>query len=261
MACHRRANSEVPNTVLVTGAAGALGKRVSCVLAAKGMTVVGFGRGRPPASWQHRWISDDVLATGSLLAAVRDVDSIVHCATDPMSPERDIDMVRRVVEVAASSELHLVHVSIAGIEEAGLSRYYAAKLEGERLLRASGIAHALIRSTQFHPFVLSVLRRLDFGPLLLCPPFRLQPIDPDHVAETIGRCVSDRTVGTKTLSGPERLTVSELADAWPRLRHAVRLRLPIPAIGPLAAMSAIRAVEGQCGGRSWQEWLGAYDGS
>ena len=239
----------------MTGADGTLGRRVIHDLSGRGIAVIGMGRGAPPRAWPHAWISGDMMEPGFLRSAAREADTIVHCATDPKSPSNDVGMVRKLVEVCGTLGCHLVHVSVAGIEAATGSPYYAGKLEGERLLRHSRVPHTLIRSTQFHPFVLSILHQLEYAPLILCPPVSLQPVDPDHVAEVIGRCVEQRAVVEATLSGPEHLTLWRLADDWLRSRCVRRLRLPIAAFGPLKPMAALRPVDGLSGGLRWTQWL------
>lgn len=244
----------------MTGAAGTLGRHVTRDLSRRGIAVIGMGRSAPPSEWQHFWIRGDMTDTGVLRGAALGADTIVHCATDPGSPARDVGMVREVVEVCDTLGRHLVHVSIAGIEDATGSPYYEAKLEGERLMRKSGVPHALIRSTQFHPFLVAMLRRLELPPLVLCPPISFQPVDPDHIAEVIGRCVEQRAVVSATLCGPERLPLRRLADAWLSHRHVSRLRLPMPAFGPLAPMASLKAVDGLSGGLKWAQWLGRGGG-
>ena len=247
--------AERERTVLVTGASGTLGRHVTRDLSRRGMAIIGMGRGAPPAGWRHDWFRGDMADAGVLRSAARDADTIVHCATDPRSQQRDVKMVRELVEVCGNLDRHLVHVSIAGIEEATASRYYAGKLEGERLLRTSGVPHALIRSTQFHQFMLSMLRRLELPALILCPCISFQPVDPDHVADVIGRSVEQRAVVEATLNGPERLPFRESAKAWLRHRRVRRLRLPMPAFGPLAPMASLTVVDGLSGGLSWAQWL------
>ena len=246
---------EVPKVALVAGAAGTLGQCVVHDLAQRGIEVVGMGRTAPPGLWPYRWITGDMIDTEALRAAVRDVDTVVNCATDALSPTRDIEMLRGLLNVCGSLGRHIVHVSIAGIERADKSPYYAGKLEGERLLRSSGVPHTLMRSTQFHPFVLSMLQRLEFGPLVLCPPLRFQPVDPVHVADLIGRCVTQRAVVNTTVCGPELLSVRQLATTWLDARQVRRFRLSIPALGQLAPFTALKPVSRSGGGATWANWI------
>jgi len=115
---------------------------------------------------------------------VRDVGAIIHCATDTRAPRRDIEGTRNLIEAVhpARSAHHLVYISIVGVDAVPL-RYYAVKLEVERLVERSGLPWTIVRATQFHDLILAasrVLARLPVMPVLAGTSF--QPIDARDVA-------------------------------------------------------------------------------
>ena len=243
--------------ILVTGAGGTLGGAVVTALRARGLLVRGLGRGPAPITFDGEWTRVDLLSRQGLAAALVDIRAVVHCASNPEQPDEDIHMIEGLSDSLAKSRIHFVYIGIAGIEEAAaVSPYYRAKLQCERKIAAGGAPYTILRATQMHSFVAHMLRRLSIGPMLLTPPITLQPVDPAFVARSLAICsLGDPQEEGAVLHGPETLDMGVLAQDWLDASGSRKLRLPVPAIGPLAAFRRLRRVQGLAGGLGWKAWL------
>ena len=145
-------------TFVVTGGSGSLGRHVVAAL--------------PGARSVSRSSGTD-LVRGTGLNALR-ADVVVHCAT---SFRHEVQMARAVLD---SKPAHLVYISIVGCHEVPLP-YYRQKLAAERLIIDSGVAHTILRATQFHSLLHRMFDAAAKLPLMLVPGFRFQPVDEAEV--------------------------------------------------------------------------------
>ncbi len=216
--------------VLVTGGTGHLGQRLLAPLQGAGHTVKQMSRrGTGPGG-----VRGD-LATGlDLRTALAGAEIVVHAATDPRGDPWQVDVAgtRRLVEAVDRDRLrHLVYVSIVGVDRVPFG-YYRAKFSAEQVLLASGLPVTLLRVTQFHHFVDTLLETARKGPVLPVPMgWRLQPVDvgdvAEHIAEVVGRPPSG---GVVEFGGPEELTAADVARSWAAARasgaHVVATPFP-----------------------------------
>ena len=252
--------------VLITGATGVLGRALLRRPAAGGYVVRGTGRGAtgPGAEWTRA-----NLASGEgVEASVEGVHTIIHAASNPRGDTESTDVrgTARLVEAARRAGVrHLVYVSIVGIDRVPLP-YYRHKLAAEREVSSGRVPWTILRGTQFHDFVDSLLAGMMRYPIGLVPrDFRSQPVHVDDFADALWERVAAGPVhNAPEIAGPEVLTLGAMADAWKAARGIRKpiLRLPVP--GPLAAAlrrgdstSPSRAV----GGVTWEQWLRAKYGS
>jgi uncharacterized protein YbjT (DUF2867 family) len=243
--------------MLVTGAGGLLGRSVVAELANAGVTVRGVGRHAAPRGFPGDWHQGHLQDLALVESVWQDVTTVVHCASAPFVPREDRRVLQNLLTAARTKPVHIVYVSIAGIQRAAAhSEYYRSKLDGEIAVKESGISHTIVRITQFHPMVDMFLRRLSIGWLLLRPPFRLQPIDVKFAARELARHAIAHSSGrVSDLHGSERLSERELIDSWLSARQTKKLVIPIPALGPLKAFAQIAEVHGVSGGLTWSEWV------
>ena len=216
--------------VLVTGSTGRLGRHLLAPLQGAGHTVRQMSRrGTGPGG-----VRGD-LATGRDLGhAAAGAEVIVHAASDPRGDPWQVDVAgtRRLVEAVDREHLrHLVYVSIVGVDRIPYG-YYRAKFAAEQVLLASGLPVTLLRVTQFHDFVDTLLETARKGPVLPVPMgWRLQPVDVGEVAEHIAGLVGSEPAGDVVeFGGPEELTAAEVARAWAaeRASGAHVVATPVP---------------------------------
>ena len=178
-----------------------------------------------------------------------------------------VDGTRRLAEAARSTQtpMHLVHISIVGIDDFPMA-YYRRKLAAEQSLAASGAAVTVLRATQFHSLAAFFARSLTRGGLTFrFGDMAFQPVDTDWVAtQLVEHAERPRPTGYRRagdIAGPDVLTVAQLAA---RIREhqgrgPVRV-VPLPtAFGTLRAFGRRQNVplSGQAltGGRSFADWL------
>jgi uncharacterized protein YbjT (DUF2867 family) len=262
--------------VLITGASGLLGRQLLARPASASHRIRATSRGRVPrtdaGTRAHggadgadvEWVRAD-LATGEGLGeALRGVEVVVHAATAPgrAAHATDVAGTERLLRAAAKAGVqHVVYVSIVGVDRVPVD-YYRRKLDAETLVRAGALPWTIVRGTQFHPFMASILRRLAFGPIGIAPVgFRCQPLDAGEFADALWQTVDERPAGrTRDVGGPEVLTWEAMLRAWlaARGRSPRVLALPVPG----AAAAALRRGDGTApahatGRVTWEAWLRA----
>lgn len=204
--------------ILVTGGTGTLGRAVVAELTAAGLPVRVLSRRPGP----DRVVSD--LVTGTALSgALSGVDTIVHLATT-LRGRRDVTATRNLV-AAATGVRHLVFVSIVGVDRIPLG-YYRGKVAAERLV--STVPHTILRATQFHDLIATILAGAATLPLLMpLPALRAQPVDVRDVATRLAELVQGPPRGrVPDFGGPETHSFTELATEY--LRATGRRRKPVP---------------------------------
>lgn len=208
----------------------------------------------------------DLSSGAGLDAALRGADVVVHCADDTSAGDAvTVYGTRRLAEAAAAGGLHLVHISIVGIDEVPM-RYYQRKLRAEQAIAAAGGPATVLRATQFHSLAAFFARVLTFGPVALTfGDLAFQPVDTDHVAIRL----TDLALGSRPpayaraadLAGPDVLTVGKLATLVRAHRDASAPRVVhLPAVGPVLKAMARggnlpAASAAQTGGRTFAAWL------
>ena len=164
-----------PN-LLVTGGTGVLGRRVVERLGAAGVGARVMSRSGKPGT-----VRGDLLTVEGLDAAVRGVETVIHCASSPYRKTREVDVAGtgRLLEAAVRAGVsHFVYISIVGVDRASSYPYYRIKLDAERVIEASPVPHTILRATQFYDLVLMAVRFIDRLPVMPVPAgLQGQPID------------------------------------------------------------------------------------
>lgn len=244
--------------IVVTGGLGDLGSRIVAQLTAAG---------HQPVVASRRTGVD--LATGvGLDPVLAGADGVVHCADDPSRGDFvTVYGTRRLADAAAARGVHLVHVSIVGIDDHPMA-YYRRKLRAEQAVEAAGGPATVLRSTQFHSLTAFFARTLTKGPFTVTiGDMAFQPVDTDFVA---GR-LAELALGPRPtayaratdVAGPDVLPLVEVARLVRAHRgsstpHVVR----VPPLGRLMrAVAESRTVPApgtaDVGGRRFVEWLAA----
>lgn len=220
--------------VLVTGATGALGREVVKRLLDSGHRVRILSRRRSEGA---DWVQGDLVTGTGLELAVKDIDAIVHAASDALDPRKyhatDVLGTRRLVAMAREAGVqHVVYISIVGMEGVGYP-YYKSKLAAEAVMRENIVPYSILRATQFHTLMEIFLDGMSKLPGLATVPFdwKFQPIDTTEVAARLVEIVTGEPAGMlPDFGGPEVRDLKSLAIPWLAMRkpnkRLVNLRLP-----------------------------------
>lgn len=233
-------------SILVTGGTGVLGRAVVDRLA--GYDVIVTSRKNRPNTRRVNY------ETGAGLdEALAEVDTVVHCVSD-LRGKAD----RQVIEAAKrSGRPHFVYVSIVGIDRAPLG-YYRTKLAAERMLAESGLPWTVLRTTQFHDLVRTMLAVAARSPIMPVPNIPLQPIDVGDVAARLVDLVEAPAGRVPDLGGPQVAPLREFARNYltetGRRRPILPIRVPGRAFREFAA-GALTVPEQAVAGRSFTEYL------
>jgi uncharacterized protein YbjT (DUF2867 family) len=244
--------------ILVTGGTGRLGRRVVDRLRAEGLEPRVLSRsGRPDT------IKGDLLTGEGMEAAVRGADTIIHAAQSPTRKSRRtaVEGTERLLEVAARAGVsHFIYISIVGLEGVPLS-YFREKLDAERLVESSPVAWTILRSTQFHEFLFSMVRALDHVPFVAPVPkgWLFQPIDAGEVAGRLVELALGLPAGrVPDIGGPEVRTLASLTRAYLSASGAKKgaVELPLPGKAARAFREGAQVAPASVWGDiTWEEFL------
>jgi uncharacterized protein YbjT (DUF2867 family) len=217
---------------------------------------------RTAGAFEHvEAVRGDVRTGDWLDRAVRDVDVVVHAASSPRRHARETEVrgTRNVLSAIGDSGVHLVYVSIVGVDRSRFP-YYRAKWDAERLVESSGAAWSIQRATQFHDLLDYVLG----GPVFIrTPNLAFQVVDPGEVAARLADLVDAGASGrAPDFGGPEVLHVRELARARREIKGRAARLVPLPRLGPLRDFDDGRhhCPDHRSGQLTWRQWLAASRG-
>ncbi|HET7754411.1 MAG TPA: NAD(P)H-binding protein [Anaeromyxobacteraceae bacterium] len=204
--------------VLVTGGTGNLGSHVVAALEERGAIArVLSRRARPQnAPEQREWAEADLLL-GELEPALRDVDAVVHLASEKGAGDADVVGTRRLLAaIERAGTRHLVVVSIIGCDRIPLP-FYETKQRIEQEVRAGRAPWSLVRVAQFHSFVERLVATAGTLPVPapIVSDLRFQPVDEREVADALVEIALGPPLGeAPEIAGPELLTLGEIAATW-----------------------------------------------
>jgi nucleoside-diphosphate-sugar epimerase len=264
-----------PSRVLVTGAAGVLGSRVTADLLAAGTHVVGYDLRELPPAAGLTVVTGDVRDETALSEAADGCDAVVHCASAlPSYPKADIrsiivDGARSMTAAAAKSGVgRVVHISSTAVyglpslvptpedhPHEPVDAYSAAKAEAEALVvphRADRCVTVVRPKTFLGPGRLGLFGMLfewaeegrDF-PVIGKGDVRVQMLDLDDLARAVRMVLAapeDAAADTYNIGAAEFGTLREdfqaVLDEVGRGRR-IRSVPAAPAIALLRAASAL----------------------
>ncbi|MGY0066141.1 SDR family oxidoreductase [Streptomyces sp. QTS137] len=220
-------------TILVTGGTGTLGRHVVERLRTGAREVRVLSR-------HSQQYAVDLRRGGSALdTAVTKVDTIVHCASAPRGG--DEAAAKNLLEAARRAGVgHLVYISIVGVDQVPFG-YYRTKFAVERLIEESGLGWTVLRATQFHDLVLTLLQQLSRAPVMLLPArVKDQPIEVSEVADRLAELARGGPAGrVADMGGPKVRTFESLARSYLEAAGRRRAVVGVPLRG--AAYRAFRA--------------------
>jgi len=241
----------VNRRVLVTGAAGEVGRRLARRLAADGWSVRALVLPNDPLRARLDGVVDDVCEgdvrdAASLGPACAGVDTVFHLAAVILTQDpTQYDQINRrgtaklVAAAGAAGVRHFVYVSSASVVYPRLTPYGQSKLDAERTVAAeTRFAHTIVRPTLVYDatgaqeFMLfrRFLLRFPIVPFVGTGRARKRPVFSDDVVDGLARIAgNDRTFGrTYNLSGGETITLGDLARLVLQLEGHPRPLLPLP---------------------------------
>lgn len=250
--------------VLITGGRGSLGRALIPAIASNGHVVRVMSRRPRPALFnpEVEWAQADIASGSGIEEALEQISVIVHAASDPRRAEAvDVDGTRQLLEAARKVGVsHVIYISIVGIDDIPLG-YYKQKRAAEKIVESSGLPYSILRATQFHSLVDSMLLAAARLPMIMPIPtdFRFQSVDESEVAQRLAQCVGDGPrVRVADFGGPEVLSLGEMAESWlevARVRKRL-IRLPLPGSVAAAFRAGKNTVpDGVRGEIRWRDWL------
>lgn len=246
-------------SVLVTGGTGVLGAHVVRELKTRGHDVRVLSRAeRPVIPTGVSAARGDVRTGVGLEQAVDGVDCVVHAATSPFRRARktEVDGVSNVLAAASAEVDHIIYVSIVGVDAQPWIPYYRAKWAAEHVVEGAQTGWTIQRITQFHELLDQLLR---LPATMRTPNLSFQPIAAADAAIRIADLVGTGPIGrADDIGGPDVLSIGELADQRRDVTGQRTRLLPLPRIGPLAALDAganLAGAERSFGTITWKQWL------
>src|SRR5690606_32022722 len=223
---HRSFKSEthhyirVMKNILVTGATGTLGRALIKQLLEQQFQVNALSSQQnpllPPEVKIYR---GDLSTSNGLEEAVSNKDAIIHCASDPASyREVDIMGTQALLDAAGKGpDIHFIYISIAGVDRSDYP-YYKAKKKVEDMIGEYGLPWSVLRTTQFHSFVLHLIESFDNNndePITIPGGMKFQSVDIKEVAGRLTEMVKEGPQGLlPAMGGPRVLGFEEMVEMY-----------------------------------------------
>lgn len=244
--------------IAVVGGTGTIGRRIVAALSRDRHEVRALAR-------RAAEYPVDLSTGAGLEAALQDCDVVIDASNGPPSRKARAVLVegsRHLLEVEARAGVgHHVCVSIVGIEHVPIA-YYPVKLEQERVVESRALPWTIVRSTQFHDLMGSLLSAVARRHVLTAARARFQPVDADEAANAVAAVATDAPrLARVTIAGPEVHDLRSLGRLWKEQTGARAIEIPIPLPGKLGR--ALREGRLTCanpdiqGTQTFRAWLRA----
>jgi uncharacterized protein YbjT (DUF2867 family) len=212
--------------IAIVGGTGTLGRQVAEELRARGHEIRVLSRNAP------RYRVD--LATGDGLDEALDGCEVVVDASNNNSKDAAATLVegtRRLLAAGqAAGVTHHVCVSMVGCELVPMG-YCQVKAAQEDVVSRAAVPWTIVRATQFHEYVASMMDAAARHRAVPVPKALLQPVACAEVARVVAD-VAERGPrrGRTDIGGPEVASLRELAATWRRAagKHPALVPLPLP---------------------------------
>jgi uncharacterized protein YbjT (DUF2867 family) len=247
-------------TVAIVGGTGMLGRQVAAELEARGHKVRVLSRHAPDYRVD--------LATGDGLApALAGCDVVIDASNTSSRKPAGIlvDGSRRLLEAEqAAGVKHHVCVSMVGCDQVPMS-YFRVKAEQERVVSQGTVPWSIVRSTQFHELVGTVIAAAGRWRVLPMPRGVLQPVACADAARAVAGVAEGAPLNRCfTVAGPEVSEVRDLARTWRKItgHRAALMPMPVPGTVGRALRSGTLTVQrpDARGTTAFADWLRSVAG-
>jgi len=231
--------------VLVTGASSAIGRRVADELRRRGMAVRAMVHRRALRSSDFETIEADLVDPPTLEPAARGVDAVVHLAARTHARRAsdyrrvNVDGTRALLAACSRAGVRRFAFVSSGAAVPGGGTYAESKLEGEALVRASGLDWVILRPREVYgPGLVEGVNHLRewvcahrLVPVIAGGRARLSPVYLDDVALAIAESVVREGArhAAFTLAGPESIAYRDLVHRIARHLGVRRRTIRVPA--------------------------------
>ena len=250
--------------IIVTGGTGLLGSEVVRQLLSRGLKVgVLSSQIEPVAPGEVEVFQGDLRSGAGLSEVLVEARVVIHCASNFSSfTDTDIGGTANLLKAIDMARLpHLVYISIVGVDDSSYP-YYVAKRAVEEMILASGVPCTILRTTQFHDFVLNMIRQvLDGGDEVALVPdgIRFQSVDIREVAQELIRVGLSEPGGLLAeFGGPEVWRLEEMFEEFLRVSGIVRewKAYPVAGLRYDNFRTGVNIVaDRRCGKVTWTEYL------
>ena len=240
--------ASLQGTILITGATGFIGRRLTQRLLDEGFSVRSMVRRSSTAIPNGAEIvQGDMLEPATLVQALAGIDTayyLVHSMSGGRAgfERRDREAAEYFVAAANRAKVRRV-IYLGGLGETGddLSEHLKSRLEVAEILKKGTFATTFLRAAIIigaggasFEMVRALVNRL---PLMITPRWvttRCQPIAVDDVISYLAGCLADeRTAGrTFDIGGPEVLTYREMMERFAGIEGKRLYIFPVPVLTP-----------------------------
>lgn len=235
-------------TVLITGATGFIGRRLTKALFADGHRIRCLVRKASPFIPEGvETVMGDLLVPATLPSALNGVDTayyLVHSMAAGRSgfEHRDREAAMNFVRAAEKAGVRRV-IYLGGLGETGddLSEHLKSRLEVANILNSGTFATTFLRAAVIvgaggasFELVRGLVRRL---PVMITPRWvstKCQPIAVNDVVAYLAGCLTDERTSGRTfdIGGPEVITYREMMERFAQLEGKHLLIIPVPVLTP-----------------------------
>lgn len=209
--------------ILVIGATGLIGSRVTRQLQNLGHEVI-------PGS---RRAGIDIISGEGLEAAMSGTAIVIDlsnsAAPDEETATRFFNTAGQNLAKAAKKAgiQHHIVLSIVGVDSALHIGYLRAKKAQETYVRSSGIPYTILRATQFHEHITTIMEVQATGNDIHVSTLDYQPVAAADVVNTICRIALEPAInGTIEIAGPERKLMNEFVSSYIDIRRLDKRVIP-----------------------------------
>jgi uncharacterized protein YbjT (DUF2867 family) len=197
--------------IVIIGGTGLIGSKTAAILQQKGHEVIAAA----PSNGVNT-------VTGEGLAKVlAGAQVVIDLANSPsFEDQAALDFFTKsgnnlLAAEAVAGIRHHVALSVVNTDRLQQCGYFRAKLVQEELIKASGIAYTIIRSTQFFEFLGGIAQSSTDGDTVKLSPALIQCVASDDVAALVAKTALVAPLnGMIELAGPERISLDDLVRRY-----------------------------------------------